>query len=79
MSLLTGTLSPVRAASSSFRELAVRRRPSAGTESPASSTTMSPGTRLVLGTVQFWPLRMTLQLGWVMLWSASIASSALLS
>lgn len=41
--LFTGTLSPVSAASSIFRLALSRMRPSAGTASPASRTTTSPG------------------------------------
>ena len=40
----TGVLSPVSAASSISSVAAMIRRPSAGTLSPASKVTMSPGT-----------------------------------
>ena len=45
----TGTLSPVSADSSISSVAAVRNRPSAGTRSPASMLTMSPGTSSSIG------------------------------
>ena len=44
LSLATGALSPVNALSATSREALVAMRPSAGTRSPASTITMSPGT-----------------------------------
>ncbi len=44
MSLSTGALSPVKPASSICNDAALISRPSAGTLSPASKVTMSPGT-----------------------------------
>ena len=79
MILLTGTLSPVRAASSIFKEALSNRRPSAGTESPASSSTTSPGTSSSECRITIFPSRRTLQVAAVMVCSASIAASALLS
>ena len=46
-SLATGALSPVSAASWSSSVADVTMRPSAGTTSPASSSTTSPGTRSI--------------------------------
>ena len=46
----TATLSPVRAPSSICRVAATITRPSAGTRSPASTSTMSPGTIWSAGT-----------------------------
>ena len=47
----TGRLSPVSADSSISRVAAVRSRPSAGTRSPASMLTMSPGTSCSIGNI----------------------------
>ena len=79
VNLLTGTLSPVRAASSIFMEALSKMRPSAGTASPASSSTTSPGTSRRLSIVTCCPSRSTLQVAAVMVWRASMAASALLS
>ena len=79
MSLLTGTDSPVRAASSIFMEAFSMIRPSAGTASPASSTTTSPGTSSSEWRETCLPSRSTLQVAAVMVCSASMAASALLS
>ncbi len=55
----TGTLSPVKAASSICNELAWMIRPSAGTSSPASSTTTSPTTTSSAGISASDPSRRT--------------------
>ena len=55
----TGVLSPVRPASSISNVAATRIRPSAGTLSPASNPTMSPGTSSSAGTWARWPSRRT--------------------
>ena len=59
--LLTGMLSPVSAASSILRLALSNMRQSAGTASPASSTTISPTVRSSLLTVIILPSRMTLE------------------
>ena len=55
----TGTLSPVRAASSISSVAATSRRPSAGILSPASNATTSPGTSSSAGTSRRSPPRRT--------------------
>ena len=75
----TGTLSPVRAASSTFRLALSSTRASAGTASPASSTTTSPGTSCSLFSVSCLPPRSTLLVAAVICCRASMAFSALLS
>ena len=77
--LLTGTLSPVSAASSILRLALSNMRQSAGTASPASSTTISPTVRSSLLTVVILPSRMTFEVAALISCSASIAFSALLS
>ena len=62
-SFSTGRLSPVRALSSHFKLALSSRRPSAQTESPASSTTTSPGTTSRPGIWTTWPSRSTLAVG----------------
>ena len=57
--LATGVLSPVSPASSISSVAATRTRPSAGTLSPASKLTTSPGTRSSAGTSTIWPSRLT--------------------
>ncbi len=57
--LLTGTDSPVSADSSIFIDALSTMRQSAGTASPASSTTTSPGTSSSAGIMYNFPLRMT--------------------
>ncbi len=57
--LLTGSDSPVSGASSMRRSAARTRRPSPGTDRPASSSTMSPGTRSRAGKARKTPLRTT--------------------
>ncbi len=56
----TATLSPVRAPSSIWSVAATITRPSAGTRSPASTRTMSPGTISVAGISTTEPSRRTL-------------------
>ena len=75
-SLITGSDSPVRGASSHCREWFSMIRASAGILSPASSTMMSPGTRLFDGTSSSLPSRSTVIIGVSMLFSASSAFSA---
>ena len=77
--LLTGTDSPVRAASSIFMLALSMIRPSAGTESPASSTTISPGTSSSLFKVTIFPSRITLLVAAAISCRAAMAASALLS
>ena len=76
-SFSTGTDSPVSAASSIFNEAISIKRKSAGTTSPASSITISPGTRSVDFTELVCPSRKTLAFGVDISRKASIASSAL--
>ena len=75
--LLTGTDSPVRAASSIFMEALSMMRQSAGTESPASRITRSPTTSSEDGTLTTLPPRTTLLWAADISWSAASASSAL--
>ena len=63
VSFSIGTLSPVRALSAHFRLAASSRRPSAQTESPASSTTTSPTVTSRPGTRCTRPSRSTLAVG----------------
>ena len=79
INLLTGTLSPVRAASSIFMLALVRMRPSAGIASPASRITTSPTTRSSLWMVTIFPSRSTLDVAADICCRASMAFSALLS
>ena len=60
--LATGRLSPVSADSSTSSVAAFSSRPSAGTISPASIATMSPGTSCPAGISASWPSRLTLAL-----------------
>ena len=76
-SFSTGTDSPVKAASSIFNEATSIKRRSAGTTSPASSITISPGTRSVDFTELVCPSRKTFAFGVDISRSASIACSAL--
>ncbi len=73
----TGVLSPVRPASSISSVAATRTRPSAGTLSPASKLTMSPGTRSSAGTSSTWPSRLTLAVMISICRSAATLSAAL--
>ncbi len=77
--LSTGTLSPVRAASSIFRLALSKILASAGIESPASKRITSPTTRSSLLTTCGLPSRITLELAADIACKASIAFSALLS
>ncbi len=72
----TATDSPVRAASSIFRLTASMSRKSAGTLSPAESSTTSPGTSSRAGISFSTPSRRTLAVGAAMSRSASMARSA---
>jgi len=60
--LATGRLSPVSADSSTSSVAAFSSRPSAGTISPASIATISPGTSRSAGISASWPSRLTLAL-----------------
>ena len=71
-----GALSPVRAASCVSSVAEWRIRPSAGTMSPASSWTMSPGTTSTAGTSSTEPSRTTFACGTCMLASASMLARA---
>ncbi len=71
-----GTDSPVKVDSSTLKELAETRRPSAGTLSPASRMTKSPGTRAWAGIFCHSPSRTTLQWGAVSFFRASKERSA---
>ena len=62
-SFSTGRLSPVKALSAHFRLALSSRRPSAQTESPASSSTTSPGTTSQPGICVTRPSRSTLAVG----------------
>ena len=76
---VTGTDSPVSAASSTFIEASSMMRPSAGMLSPASSTTTSPGTSPALSMVTICPSRSTFDFAAVISLRAAMASSALFS
>ena len=71
-----GALSPVRAASCVSRVAEWMIRPSAGTMSPASTCTMSPGTTSSAGTSATEPSRTTRACGTCMLASASMLARA---
>ena len=77
--LLTGTDSPVSAASSIFMLALSKIRPSAGTASPASRITISPGTSSSLFFTSIFPPRITFDVAAAISCRASIAFSALLS
>ena len=77
ISFSAGTDSPVNAASSAFKDADSIRRQSAGTESPASRTTISPTTRSSFLMILMTPSRITLQVDAVISFKASIAFSAL--
>ena len=79
ISLVTGTDSPVSAASSTFMEWLSMMRQSAGTASPASKITISPMAMSSLLTVTTLPSRSTWEVAAVISISASMAASALLS
>ena len=74
-----GALSPVRAASWASRVAERRMRPSAGTRSPASSCTMSPGTTPVAGMRASAPSRTTRACGTCILARASTLARAVSS
>ena len=73
----TGTLSPVRADSSISRVAARMIRPSAGTRSPASTLTMSPGTISSMGISWSSPPRRTLALTIIIFCRAATLADAL--
>ncbi len=75
-SLGTGALSPVSAASCTSSVAEEMIRPSAGTTSPASSRTMSPGTSLVDSICSTWLERRTRACGTCSLASASTLARA---
>ena len=75
--LSTGSDSPVSADSSTLRLALSKMRQSAGTASPASSTTMSPTTRSSLFTSRILPSRTTFEVLAAICCRASKASSAL--
>ena len=79
LSFSTGTDSPVKADSSTFKLAVLASRISAGTTSPASSKTISPGTISVLGISKIAPPRLTWALGVDISFKASIAASDLAS
>ena len=79
ISFVTGTDSPVKAASSICNELALNRRKSAGTTSPASRITISPTTISLESIALTSPPRRTFALGEDIFLRESIASSALFS
>ncbi len=78
-SFATGALSPVRAASCVSHVAERTSRPSAGTMSPASSCTMSPGTRSTAGISVTSPSRRAFACGTWSLDSASTLALALSS
>ena len=73
----TGALSPVSADSSISRVAERMIRPSAGTRSPASIITTSPGTSSAIGTWVTSPSRMTRARTTIIFWSAATLASAL--
>ena len=72
-----GTLSPVSADSSICRDAAWTMRPSAGTWSPAASSTVSPATTCSAGISDSAPSRRTRAVAFIMDLSAFMALSAL--
>ena len=78
-SLGTGALSPVSAASCTSSVAEEMIRPSAGTTSPASSSTMSPGTSPVDSICATWPDRRTRACGTCSFASASTLARAFIS
>ena len=79
MSLLTGRLSPVKAASSISSVAATVIRPSAGTRFPASTNTTSPGTNSTASTSSTWPSRRTRAMVFIIEARAATLSSAFAS
>ncbi len=67
----------MRADSATSRVAARSRRPSAGTMSPASTATMSPGTSCSAGSWASWPSRVTLALMIIIFCRAATAAAAL--
>ena len=74
--LVTGRLSPVSADSSTSSVAAFSSRPSAGTISPASIATMSPGTSCPAGISASWPSRLTLAVMIIIFCRAATAAAA---
>ncbi|MNM91185.1 hypothetical protein D3C81_1034790 [compost metagenome] len=74
--LETGSDSPVKADSSAYRALHSSQRTSAGTRSPLSSSTISPGTSILAGIISCLPSRSTLALGAESCFSARSERSA---
>lgn len=74
--LVTGSTSPVSIDSSTCRALTASRRRSAGTRSPESRTTTSPGTSSAAGISWSSPSRITRHRGTVRLCNARTADSA---
>ncbi len=72
----TGMLSPVSADSSTSSVAAFSSRPSAGTTSPASIATMSPGTSCSAGTSRSSSPRRTFALMIIIFCSAATAAAA---
>src|SRR5574344_219614 len=72
----TGTDSPVRAASSIFKEATSNKRISAGTTSPASNMTISPGTNSLESISTTCPSRLTRATWLDISFKASMAASA---
>jgi len=75
----TAVLSPVRAASSICRFAAAITRPSAGTRSPASTITMSPGTIPSASIREIRPSRRTFATIFIILFSAATLAPAFAS
>ena len=73
----TGRLSPVSADSATSSVAACSSRPSAGTMSPASIETMSPGTSCSAGSSASSPSRRTFALMIIIFCSAATAAAAL--
>ncbi len=74
--LVTGRLSPVSADSATSSVAALNSRPSAGTISPASIVTISPGTSCSAGISASWPSRLTLALMITVFCRAATAAAA---
>ena len=72
----TGRLSPVNADSATSSVAASSSRPSAGTMSPASIATTSPGTSCSAGSSTSSPSRRTRALMNIIFWSAATAAAA---
>ena len=72
----TGRLSPVSADSATSSVAAAVSRPSAGTRSPASTRTMSPGTSSSAASSASAPSRSTRALTIIIFWSAATAAAA---